>query len=74
MAKKKKPQMTIHYCKERDEYQLLTRQSEDEDFEYNCGWKCYRCEYDHPDAEPMFVSITLLEEMKKLLKWGYELV
>ena len=74
MAKKQKPQMTIYYCKERDEYQLLTRQSENDDFQFNIACKCYRCEHDKPDAEPMFISVAMINEIKKLLKWGYELV
>lgn len=74
MAKKNNPQMRFAYCKERDEYQLLTRLNEKDEWGYEAGWKCVRAEGQRKDDEPMFVCCTAIEEMKKLVRYGYEMI
>lgn len=74
MAKKQNGQMKIEYVKEKDMYQLLVRYSPTEEWGFCCGSVCQRCEHDKPDAEPMFVSAMFIEEIRKGINLGYEMV
>ena len=64
----------IGYNKNNDEYQLLISNDGGNiwDFSYECA--CKNCKDDKSDDEPMFVYIGLIEEFKKCIAYGYEVV
>lgn len=72
--KNKKLVARIGYDKTNDEYQLRISTDGGETWNYSMGAKCTRSVKDEPDAEPMFVSCTLIEELKKCIALGYEVV
>lgn len=69
-----KKQARIQYNKERDEYALMLSTDGGKTWGFSLGCRCQRREGESPDAEPMFVSIELIEEMKRSILNGFEIV
>ena len=69
-----KPQARIGYNKQRDAFELLISTDGGETWGLELSCKCMRSEHDKKDDEPMFVSIELIEAMKRAISYGYEIV
>jgi hypothetical protein len=72
--KRKDLKARIGYNKNEDAYELLISTDGGKTWGMSVSSKCQRCEKDKPDAEPMFISCTLIEEMKRAISYGYEIV
>lgn len=64
----------IGYDKKQDMYKLMLSTDDGETWDFCCGCECQRSEHDKPDDEPMFVHISLIEELKKAIACGYDIV
>ena len=64
----------IKYDKEQDEYQLLLSTDGGETWGFDLGCKCQKGLRDGPDDEPMLISCSMLEEIKKSILCGFEMV
>ena len=64
----------IAYNKEKDEYQLLLSTDRGKEWGFSYGSKCQQRKDDDPDAEPLYVYCGIIEEMKKAILNGFEIV
>ena len=64
----------IGYDKPHDMYKLMISTDDGETWDFSCGCECQRSEHDKPDDEPMYSHISLIEELKKAIACGYEIV
>ena len=64
----------IMYDKKLDMYKLMLSTDGGETWDFSTGCVCQRCDKDKPDAEPMFINIGLIEEMKKAIICGFNIV
>lgn len=69
-----KKQVRIAYDKKEDAYNLMLSTDGGEEWGFSLGCKCRRSENCNPDDEPMFVSIELIEELKKAIRNGFDVV
>lgn len=75
MSKKENPmKVRIGYNKKEDMYQLLLSTDGGETWDFSFGSVCQRSANDDEDAEPMFISCQLVEELKKAIRCGFEVV
>jgi len=61
----------IGYNKSEDAYELLLSTDGGKTWSMTTRAKCRRCDKDNPDDEPMFIHISLIEELKKAISLGY---
>lgn len=71
---RKKMLARIGYDKKADMYKLLLSTDDGETWDFSVGCECQRSEHDKSDDEPMFIHISLIEEMKKAIACGFEIV
>lgn len=64
-------QVTIKYDKKQDEFQLLIRQSEKEEWEYSLGCQCVKT---LGQDEANFIHYSILNELKHCVLLGYEFI
>ena len=64
----------IGYNKKEDAYELLISTDGGDTWGMSVSSKCRRCEGQSEEEEPMFVSIGLLEELKRAVALGYRIV
>lgn len=64
----------IGYNKQNDAYELLISTDGGKSWGMTTSAKCRRCDKDSPDDEPMFIHVSLIEELKKAISLGYEVV
>ena len=64
----------IKYDKANDMYCLMLSTNGGDDWDFSFGTKCQLSQKDKPDAEPMYISCELIEEMKKAIMCGFEMV
>ena len=64
----------IGYNKKEDAYELLISTDGGNTWGMSVSSKCRRCDTDKPDAEPMYISLALVEKMKEAIRFGYEIV
>ena len=74
MLKTNKMKCRIGYNKEQDAYELLLSSDGGESWNMSMSAKCRRCDKNDPDDEPEFIHIGLIEELKKAISLGYEVV
>ena len=71
---KKKMQVRIVYNKARDSYDLMLRSDETEEWGLEIGCKCQRSAHDPNAEEAEFVSIGLIEQLRRDISLGAELI
>ena len=64
----------IKYDRQNDMYCLMLSTDDGETWDLSFGSKCQRRMGESIDDEPMYVSIDLIEEMKKALRCGFDMV
>lgn len=69
-----KNKVRIAYDKKNDGFNLMLSTDGGEEWEFQLGCKCRRSDSCQLDDEPMFVSIELIEELKRAVLCGFEFV
>ena len=64
----------IAYNKGEDEYDLMLSIDGGETWGFSRGTKCMHYQGQDPEEEPMHISCTIIEELKKSILLGYEFV
>lgn len=64
----------IAYNKKEDMYCLMLSTDDGESWDFSFGTKCQRRAGEAPDAEPMYISCELIENMKHAIRCGFEMV
>ena len=64
----------IGYVKSNDSFDLLISTDGGDTWGMSVSSKCRRCEGQDPEAEPEFVHIGLIEDLKKAIALGYRIV
>lgn len=64
----------IAYNKPEDSYDLMLSTDGGEEWGLSLGCKCQRGEHDKPDDEPMLVSVGIIEELKRAILNGFDVV
>lgn len=64
----------IGYVKSKDSFDLFISSDGGDSWGMSVSSTCRRCEGQDPDAEPEFVHIGLIEELKRALALGYRAV
>lgn len=64
----------ITYDKKEDAYKLMLSQDGGETWNLCKSCACKRSEEDLPEEEPMFIYVGLIDELKKAILCGYEIV
>ena len=70
----KKNLVRINYDKEHDEFQVLISTDGGEEWGLCAGTRCQRSEKNSSEDEPMYIHCGLIDELKKCLFLGYEMV
>ncbi|MBP5720434.1 MAG: hypothetical protein J6W82_05160 [Bacteroidales bacterium] len=74
VAEDEEKKARIAYDKPQDMYKLMLSTDGGDSWDFSTGSQCRRCAEDEKDAEPMFVHIGLIEEMKKAIRCGFRIV
>lgn len=64
----------IKYDKKTDSFCLMLSNDGGEEWNLCIACPCHRAEGESKDIEPMYVSIDLIEELKKAVACGFEFV
>ena len=64
----------IAYDEDRDGYYVYLSNDGGSNWNLSVGCKCVRCKSDSVVAEPMYVHITLITELRKAIRCGYRMV
>lgn len=74
VAEDEEKKARIAYDKGQDMYKLMLSTDGGDTWDFSTGSQCRRCTEDKPDDEPMFIHISLIEEMKKAIRCGFNIV
>ena len=69
-----KMQARIAYNKERDSYELWLSSDSGKSWDVSLSCKCQNGKNDIEEAEPMLVSIELIDSLKHCISLGYKIV